>query len=67
MVRRGRLGGEDVETGTGNPPFIERPRKHGFIDERTAAGVDQKRGRFHRGEKLLVHEIFCLWRERTVV
>jgi hypothetical protein len=46
-----RLGDEGVEAGAGDAAVLERGSQGVLVDERAARGVDQERGRLHRGEE----------------
>src|SRR5689334_9486034 len=46
VIRR-RLGGQDVEIGTSQPPLLQRNDQGGCVDDRTARRVDQIGVRLH--------------------
>src|SRR5205823_1322150 len=63
-VRQRLLDGA-VEAGTRDPALRQRIEQGRFIDHLAARYVDQKRRRFHPGQRLRVNQAFSLRRQRT--
>lgn len=60
VVWGGWLDGEDVEPGAGNAVFAEGGGEGWFVDEGTAAGVDEEGGGLHEGEGVGIDEVLGL-------
>ena len=55
-----------VEPGAGDEPVLERPRERGFVDDRSARGVDEICGALHPRQRRLVDQVSGVRGERAV-